>query len=155
MSMILRTAPIRPEEVTERKGVPAISRITWFWALVVTLFSSGAFALGLGIYLSFWVHAKRKAGAALYGYLILAVSLALGLLPTSFYPHGVRWETFSTPVSIAVCLLWIASGLLLRREFMRYYESPQGGKLEISLLWTVLFSVYYVNYCLWVVRDSA
>jgi hypothetical protein len=139
----------------ERKGVPAISRITWFWALVITFFSSGAFALGLGIYLSFWVRTKRKAGMALYGYLILTVSLALGLLPTSFFPRGVRWETFSTPVSIAVCLLWIACGFLLRHELMLYYKSPEGGSLEMSPLWTALFSVYYLNYCLWVVRDSA
>jgi hypothetical protein len=139
----------------ERKEVPAISRITRIWALVIPLFSSGAFALGMGIYLSLWVRAKRKAGIALYGYLVMTVSLALGLLPASFFPQGVRWETFSTPVSIAICLIWIASGLLLRRELMLYYESPEGGKLEISLLWTVVFSVYYLNYCLWVVRESA
>jgi Mn2+/Fe2+ NRAMP family transporter len=139
----------------DRKGVPGISRLTWFWALVFTFFSCGAFALGLGIYLSFWVHAKRKAGVAVYGYLILALSLMLGLLPTSFFPHGVRWENFSTPVSLTVCLLWIANAFVLRRELMLYYASPEGGVLEMSPWLTGLFSVYYLNYCLWVVRDSA
>lgn len=139
----------------DQKGVPGISRITWFWALVFTFFTSGAFALGMGIFLSSWVRAKRKAGGAIYGYLILAVSLTLGLLPTRIFLSGVRWETFSAPVSIAVCLLWIASGFLLRRELQLYYATPEGTTLEISPLWTALFSVYYLNYCLWVVRDSA
>jgi hypothetical protein len=38
---------------------------------------------------------------------------------------------------------------------MLYYASPEGGVLEISPWFTALFSVYYLNYCLWVVRDSA
>lgn len=138
----------------ERKGVPEVSRITWFWALVITFFTSGAFALALGIYLSFWVRARRKTGFALYGYLILSTSLVLGLLPPSSFPPSVRWETFSTFASVAICSFWVASGFLLRRELMLYYESAEGGSLEISAVWTGIFSVYYLNYCLWVVRDS-
>jgi hypothetical protein len=33
--------------VEEQKGVPGISRITWFWALVFTFFTSGVFAMGV------------------------------------------------------------------------------------------------------------
>jgi len=138
-----------------RKGVPWISRVTWFWAVVLTFFTCGVFPLGLAIYLSAWVRLKRKTGAAIYAYLVLAVALLSGLLPTAFFIQGVQWEIFSTPASIAICLLWIASGFLLRRELILYYKSPEGGILEMSPWFTGLFSVYYLNYCLWVVRDSA
>jgi hypothetical protein len=137
-----------------RKGVPAVSRITWFWTLIFTFFSSGIFALGLAVYLSYWVRAKRKAGAALFIYVCLAVLLVIGLLPEHFFPTGVDWKVLSTPVSTGVALGCIAGGFLLRRELMLYYASPEGGVLEINPLWTGLFSVYYLNYCLWVVRDS-
>jgi hypothetical protein len=61
------------------------------------------------------------------------------------------WDSITT----ALALLWIANGFVLRRELMLYYASPEGGVLEISPWLTGLFSVYYLNYCLWVVRDSA
>lgn len=139
----------------ERRGVPAISRIAWFWTLLITLLTGGLFALGLGIYLSGWVRAKRKKGIALYGYLLLTISLALGLLPESIFPRGVQWDSLSTAASAFVLIVWVGSGLLLRRELRCYYESPDGGNFEISRFWTIILSVYYINYCLWTVRDSA
>jgi hypothetical protein len=145
---------MRGDEMYEQKGVPRISRITWFWALVFTFFTSGIFALGLALYLSFWVHARRKAGVALYGYLTLAVALTLGLLPVWFFPHGVAWEAYSTAASVAVLTLWIGSGFVLRREFQLYYARPDGSLPPISQLWTAIFSVYYLNYWLWVLRDT-
>lgn len=138
----------------ERKGVPRVSRITWFWALIFTFFTSGIFALGLALYLSFWLHARRKAGTALYGYSILAGSFLLGLLPIYIFPHDVRWQEFSTAASVTVCLLWVSSGFLLRREFQLYYVRPDGSLPPISRLWTALFSVYYLNYWLWVLQDT-
>jgi hypothetical protein len=141
--------------MNERKGVPRLSQITWFWAVVFTLFSSGAFALVLAIYLSAWIRIKRKAGIAIYIYSILAVSLPFDLIPDRFLPHGVALDYLSTVLSVAFGLLWILGAFLLRRELMLYYASREGGVLEMSPLWTALFTVYYLNYCLWVVRDSA
>lgn len=92
---------------------------------------------------------------ALYIYLFFAAVIALGLLPDRFWPNWVPWQDLSTVVSIGTVVLWIAASFILRRELMLYYASPEGGELEIKPLWTALFSVYYLNYCLWVVRDSA
>jgi hypothetical protein len=138
-----------------QKGVPWVSRMTWFWAVVFTLFTCGIFALALALYLAFWVRLKRKRGASVYVYASLALFLLSGLLPTALFVQGIQWNDFSTPVSIGVVLLWIVGGFLLRREFMSYYASPEGGVLEMNPWLTGLFSVYYLNYCLWVVRDSA
>ncbi len=110
--------------------------------------------MGLALYLSFWAHVKRKVGVAIYGYGAIAISLALGLLPERLFPQAVLWGNYSTAVSVAVGVLWIFSGFLLRRELQLYYATRYGSTLEMSPLWTALFSVYYLNYCLWVVRDS-
>jgi hypothetical protein len=137
--------------VEEQKGVPGISRITWFWALVFTFFTSGVFAMCVALYLSIWVRLKRKSGLAIYGYLVVAVLTILELLPERFLSQSVPWEAIFT----AGALLWVITAFVLRRELQLYYATPEGSTLEISPLWTLLFSVYYLNYCLWVVRDSA
>jgi hypothetical protein len=138
-----------------RKGVPAVSQLTWFWALVFTFFSSGLFALGMALHISRWVRQKRKAGLAFLMYLLLTLGLALGLVPDRFFPKFFVWESLVSALSLAAVVLWIGGAFVLRRELMLYYASPVGSTLEISPWWTALFSIYYLNYCLWVVRDSA
>jgi len=133
-----------------QKGVPEISRITWFWALVFTFFTSGVFAMCVALYLSIWVHLRRKAGLAVYGYLVVAVLTVLELLPSRLLSASVPWESIFT----AGAILWIISGFVLRREFQLYYARPDGSLPPISPLWTALFSVYYLNYWLWVLRDT-
>lgn len=135
----------------ERKGVPWISRITWFWALVFTLFTSGIFAMGVALYLSIWVRIRRKSGLAVYGYLVVAVLTILELVPAKLLSQSIHWEAIFT----AGAVLWIATAFVLRHELQLYYATSEELTLEISPLWTALFSVYYLNYCLWVVRDSA
>jgi hypothetical protein len=105
----------------------------------------------MGIYLSGWIRLKRETGLAVYGYLLIPLLLVLGLLLNTILPASMPWDSITT----ALALLWIANGFVLRRELMLYYASPEGGVLEISPWLTGLFSVYYLNYCLWVVRDSA
>jgi len=101
--------------------------------------------------MSFWVWHKRGQGLAFYGYSLFAVLLGTGFLPF----HPISSAALSTAASSVCVVLWFASAFLLRRELMLFYASPEGGVLEIKPLWTVLFTVYYLNYCLWVVRDSA
>jgi hypothetical protein len=138
-------------EVETRKGVPAVSQLTWFWALVFTGFTSGLFALGMALHISWWVRNRRRAGVAFYGFLIVAVLTVIEFLPASVLHQSVAWEYVFT----AGAVIWIASAFILRRELMLYYASPEGGVLEINPWLTGLFSIYYLNYCLWVVRDSA
>jgi len=138
-------------QVDQRKGVPAISQLTWFWALLFTGLTSGLFALGMALHISWWIRNRRKMGVAFFGYLILALLLVADFLPDKLLPNSTSLEMIST----AAALLWFGNAFVLRRELMRYYASPEGGVLEISPWWTGLFSIFYLNYCLWVVRDSA
>ena len=138
-------------EVGTRKGVPAVSQITWLWALIFTGLTSGLFALGMALHISWWVRNRRRAGVALYGFLIVAVLTVIECLPATVLHQSLAWEYVFT----AGAVIWIASAFILRRELMLYYASPVGGVLEINPWLTGLFSIYYLNYCLWVVRDSA
>ena len=105
----------------------------------------------VALYLSIWVRVKRKAGLAVYGYTVVAVLTILELLPERLLSHSTPWEAIFTGGAV----LWIVTAFVLRHELQLYYAGPDGSTLEISPLWTALFSVYYLNYCLWVVRDSA
>lgn len=134
----------------EQMGVPGINRITWFWALVFTFFTSGVFAMAVALYLSIWLRLRRKTGLAVYGYLIVAVLTILELLPARMLSHSVPLEAIFT----AGAVLWIITAFVLRREFQLYYARPDGSLPPISPLWTALFSVYYLNYWLWVLRDT-
>jgi hypothetical protein len=138
-------------DVSARKEVPVISRLPWEWTLALTGFTGGLLFLGMPIYISWWVRNRRKTGLAFYAYVALALLLTVGLIPTAMLPKGLPWDSIGT----TAVLLWLANAFVLRRELMLYYASPEGGVLEISPWLTGLFSVYYLNYCLWVVRDSA
>ena len=105
--------------------------------------------MGVGLYLSIWVRLRRKTGLALYGYLVVA-ALTILELPARMLSHSVSWETIFT----AGAVLWIIAAFVLRREFQLYYVRPDGSLPPISPLWTALFSVYYLNYWLWVLRDT-
>ncbi len=137
--------------VDQRKGVPAVSQLTWLWALVFTCFTSGLFAIGMALHISWWIRDRRKAGLAFYGYVIVSLLTLIDLLPIKALSTSNVWAVVGT----GGALLWIANAFVLRRELQLYYASPEGGELEISPWLTGLFSVFYLNYCLWVVRDSA
>jgi len=138
-------------DVSAQKGVPAIARIPWEWTLALSGFTGGLLLLAMPLYISWWVHDRRKTGFAVYAYGALTLVLLTAWIPNTSLPKGMPWDA----IGAAVILLWWASAFVLRRELMLYYASPEGGVLEVSPWLTGLFSVYYLNYCLWVVRDSA
>ena len=145
-----------PEHAVDvRKGVPVVSRLSWGWAWLFTCVTSGLFMLGMALYISYWLRARRKSGLAFFVYLLFPLALTLSLIPARYFPRGIAGDSLSTVGSISIAALWIGGAFILRRELMLYYASPEGGVLEINPWWTGLFNIYYLNYCLWVVRDSA
>jgi len=109
------------------------------------------FALGMALYIAWWVRNRRKTGAAFYVYSTVMVLALIGFLPFKFLQQSGAWEYVDTVAS----LVWILNAFVLRQELRRFYKSPSGGELEMSPFFTAIFSVFYLNYCLWVVRDSA
>jgi len=48
----------------------------------------------------------------------------------------------------ASSFLWIAATYSLRSQIKRHYKETEGWDLEIGPVFTFLFSVIYINYCL-------
>jgi hypothetical protein len=134
----------------DRRGVPPISRITWFWALILTFCSSGIFALVLGLNLSLWVRKRRRSGVALFGYLLVVFLWVPEAIFFRFFSvRGLGENLFTIGASV-----WVVSTFALRREFQLYYARPDGSLPPVNPWWTGIFSIYYLNYWLWVLRDS-
>ena len=131
--------------------LPWISRVPWQWTVVISLVTGGLYALFIGLYLSIWVRAKSNAGVAALTYLTISLLGILGFL-------SERWPSIPMPleaISSVGTSLWIIAGFLLRRELRIYFRRPDGSMPEMSLLWTALFSVFYLNYCVWAEGDTA
>jgi hypothetical protein len=123
--------------------VPFISRIHWSWTVFLTPFTAGVLPLLLVLYISLWVYQRRRSGIAVYVYGIITLLMLLVSLVSIRLPHfGWVDDTFTILI-----ISWLASGLILRRELRLLY----GKEFEINPLWTALFSVYYLNYCLWAI----
>jgi hypothetical protein len=135
----------------DEKGTPWIARIPWLWAVPLSLITAGAFPLLIGIYLSVWVRDKRHAGLAIYGYGVIVVLAILEILLAGTYFHSAFWNGISN----AGVILWVVDGFLLRRELQLQYARPDGSVPQMSVLWTALFSVFYLNYCVWAESDTA
>jgi branched-subunit amino acid ABC-type transport system permease component len=138
-------------EPEPRDHLPLTAKFHWSWVILLCSLTSGAALILLGLYLSYWVWERRKTGIALFLYLLITVSLAVSLIPNRFFPMSIPWEDIGTFVAV----VWIAAGFVLRREIKRYLRDTEGFDPEIKLLWTSLFSVFYINYCLSVLREGS
>jgi hypothetical protein len=134
-----------------KEYLPFTSKFHWSWVIVLCSVTSGAVLILLGLYLSFWVLERRKTGIALFLYLFITLALAVSLIPVRFFPTSIPWEDIGT----FVVVVWVASGFVLRTEIKRCLRDTEGFDPEIKLLWTGLFSVVYINYCLSVLREGS
>jgi hypothetical protein len=126
--------------------VPFISRIHWSWTLLLSAVTCGAFPLLLGLYFAWWIHERRHAGAAIYFY----SAIALTILAASILPFGSIQPALVEGFVGAGVIVWVTAGFILRNELRVHY----GREFEISLPLTAIFSVYYINYCLWAIGDG-
>jgi hypothetical protein len=126
--------------------VPFITRIHWSWTLLLTTLTAGLFPLFLALYLSWWVHRRRCAGISIYFYTAITILLLIANIPAI---QHINPDLLEGVVSAAL-VAWIAVGFLLRNELRSQY----GKEFEINPLFTTIFSVYYLNYCLWAIGDG-
>lgn len=82
------------------------------------------------------------------------VACSAFLAPSEFAFVTSRWFGFGQwwhhPLVLFVLFpltaVWLIWGLRLRSQFNEYVKSRQGDWLEASLLWTVLFQQYYLQF---------
>jgi len=134
----------------DNNGTPWIARLPWLWAFLISIVTAGAFPLTIGIYLSAWVWSKRSASRAIYAYGGIVVLATLAMLPIGIHFQASIMEDISTGGAI----IWVAAGFLLRRDLQLHFIRPDGDLPRMSILWTTLFSVYYLNYCVWAESDA-
>ena len=126
--------------------VPFISRVHWSWAYILSASTGGAFLLLLGLYLAWWSRKRRGRGVAVYLYALEVVTLCLVYVAA----HTRVPANVLEGVITIVILAWIATSFVLRSELRLFY----GKQFEINPLLTAMFSVLYLNYCLWAIGDA-
>lgn len=47
---------------------------------------------------------------------------------------------------MAAVLLWFAGALIARHQIARYYTQREGSEFPLSLAFTLIFGVWYLNY---------
>ena len=120
-------------------GLPWTSRLSLGWVIVLFCATGGLLAVPMGVYLGLWLKAKGRSWFVFVAYTLFAcscVTLLLTNLPTA-------WKD-AVGTLMAVC--WFLGAFLARREIMRYYAGREGSALNLSLLLTALFGVWYLNY---------
>ena len=130
----------------DNEHVPFISRIHWSWAWVLSVATGGVFPLLLGLYFAWWVRRRLGRGIAVFIYSIEIVALCLLYVGAHL---GLRANFVEDAASI-VFVAWIATALVLRSELRQLY----GKQFEMNPFLTILFTVLYLNYCLWAIGDA-
>jgi hypothetical protein len=100
--------------------------------------------LALGIYLALWIQSKGRSALPLLGFLSVVFATVLDKI----LGHFSMTLPFSDIAGILVVFVWIGSTYALRHEIKRYYKEAEGWEIEIGPVFTFLFSVVYINYCL-------
>ncbi|HEX3986244.1 MAG TPA: hypothetical protein VHX13_06475 [Acidobacteriaceae bacterium] len=128
----------------ERDGLPFTARIAWGWYLALIALSFGWAAAALGLWLGLWIHSKRKRGIAVYVFAVIVVVVLIAVIPDRMLPVALPWDGIIT----AVAVLWYIGTFALRHEILKFYAESQQSSPRISIIWTALFSVAYLNWCL-------
>ncbi len=131
--------------MTEDQYVPQFCRVHWSWVWILSAATGGIALLLLALYLSWWVKLRNGRGIALYLYIATSIAL-LGLWVAS---HAMRPDALESAMS-AVLFAWWATGFVLRKEL----RTDFGDEFEISLWFTALLSIFYLDYCLWAISDA-
>ncbi len=122
-------------------GLPWTAHLSLGWILFLFVVTGGMAAIPIGLCLGVWIKAKTKSALVLSIYALLTVACAVLFLPDSIITQ--RW---ADAVGLAVVVLWFAGAFIGRYQIARYYAAHEGSNLYLSLAFTLLFGVWYLNY---------
>lgn len=129
----------------EDRYVPRFCRLNWYWLGVLATGTAGAAVPLYGFYVGVWL--KLRTGRSLAFYLYGALTLLTFAVWGA--SHVTSWRMLANVATILMLAIWSAS-FILRHELRSHY----GPEFEISPWLTALFSVFYINYCLWAISDA-
>lgn len=109
--------------------------------IFVFALTGGLAALPIGLCLGAWIRAKTRSAVVLGPYTFLSGGCVL-----LFLPDSIMTQKWADVVGLCVVGLWFAGALIARYQIVRYYTQREGSEFELSLAFTLLFGVWYLNY---------
>lgn len=122
-------------------GLPWTAHLSMGWLVWLFALTGGLAALPIGLYIGIWIRTKTRSAMVLLDYVLLAGACIIPLLPDSTLPP--RW---SDPAALTIVVLWFAGALIARQQINRHYLRREGSELNLSLAYTLLLGVWYLNY---------
>jgi hypothetical protein len=122
-------------------GLPWTAHLSLGWILFLFMVTGGMAAIPIGLCLGAWIRAKTHSALTLSIYVLLAVGCAV-----LFLPDSIITQQWTDGVGLAVVVFWFAGALIGRYQIARYYAAREGSNFSLSLAFTLLFGVWYLNY---------
>ena len=88
-----------------------------------------------------WIKAKTRSTLVLGIYVLLSGACVL-----LFLPDSILTQKWADAVGSCVLVLWFAGALIGRYQIARYYTQREGSEFGLSLAFTLVFGVWYLNY---------
>jgi len=122
-------------------GLPWTAHLSMGWILFLFSVTGGLAAIPIGLCLGVWIKAKAQSGLVLSIFALLAGACAMAFLPSS-----VMTPQIADAVGLALVVLWFAGALIGRHQIARYFTQREDAEFRLSLTYTLLFGVWYLNY---------
>jgi uncharacterized membrane protein len=132
---------LRRVSLFDSYGLPWTAHLSMGWILFLFAVTGGMAAIPIGLCLGLWLRAKTKSALVLLIYVLLAVACAI-----LFLPNSVMTQRWADAFGLVVVVLWFAGALIGRHRIARYFTQREGAEFRLSLTFTLLFGVWYLNY---------
>lgn len=132
---------LRRISLFDSNGLPWTAHLSLGWVLFLFIVTGGLTAILIGLSLGVWIRAKTGSVLVLLIYLFLA-----GALPVLSLVDPTKNQPWSDAVGLATLIFWFAGPLIARHQIARYYIRREGSEFPLSLAFTLLFGVCYLNY---------
>jgi hypothetical protein len=132
---------LRRISLFDSNGLPWTAHLSLGWTLFLFFVTGGLAAIPIGLSLGGWIRAKTGSVLVLIIYVYLA-----GALPALSFVDPTKNQPWSDAVGSATLVFWFAGPLIARHRIARYYVQREGSEFPLSLAFTLLFGVCYLNY---------
>jgi len=122
-------------------GLPWTAHLTMAWLVWVFFLTGGLAAIPIGLCVGGWIRAKTRSPLVLLTYILLT-----GACAALFILDLTINQPWLDAVGTAAVVLWFAGALIARHQIARYYTQREGSEFPLSLAFTLLFGVWYLNY---------
>ena len=125
----------------DSSGLPWTTHLSLGWIMFIFAVTGGLAAIPIGLCLGAWVKAKTRSPLVLLIFVLLA-----GACAALFLLDPMMNQRWSNAVGLSTVVLWFAGALIARHQIAHYYAQREGSEFRLSLAFTLLFGVWYLNY---------